>query len=261
MKLQYCSDLHTEHMSPSQVRKLADDLCSAVPDAAILILAGDIGTTSNDNLCLFLDSIEKRYETILYVLGNHEYYSSFNYYGTNGNEKKSDLFSLLSTYPNIKLLDNDVVEIEDITIAGTTLWFDVFHPLAVSTPSWLNDFRYIPGGWSFLREQQLEAELFMRNLLVRNTSVDVLVTHHGVTPRVHPKWKDNPTNIFFYSDITEFIKYMNIRYVIHGHQHDNHSYSITTNNGLEAIVSTNSKGYPNERHSNGFVVDKYLDLV
>jgi predicted phosphodiesterase len=71
VKFQIMSDLHIETLSNNLcidnfVRKSAD----------ILILAGDIGRVHKyEQLERFLKDLCPRFEIVLYVLGNHEYYS------------------------------------------------------------------------------------------------------------------------------------------------------------------------------------------
>jgi predicted MPP superfamily phosphohydrolase len=255
MKLQYVSDLHVECLTTQETTQLAESITQAVPDASVIVLAGDIGNTSSDTLYTFLELLDKRYKHVLYVFGNHEYYSSSYFdYGINGYDKKQDLKNICSSYENIYVLDNNCIDIEGYIIGGTTLWFDTFHPYALLNTHRLNDYRYIPGGGAFLREEQLSAEVFFRQLLVGGTELNLLVTHHNVSPICHPKWKDDPLNVFYYTDMTEYLSYLQIPLVIHGHQHDNLDYSLGNSK-----VLMNARGY--KRADIGFDVGKYVDIV
>lgn len=254
MKLQYVSDLHVEFLSKVGTTALANSIMEAAPEASVLVLAGDIGTLTSGNLFTFLDTIEPRYDKVLYVFGNHEYYTVP--YATS--DTKQDLLDVCVTYPNLEVLDNRCIELNGKTIGGTTLWFDTFHPDSVLNMHSLNDFRVISGGWNFLREEELSAELFVRQLLANDKQLDLLITHHGVTPRVHPNWEGHKTNVFYFKDLTEYLKHLDIPFVIHGHQHTNHTYSVKCNSGNETQVLINARGYyePGE----GFDLAKCIEI-
>lgn len=254
MKIQYMSDLHLECLSLEQIHKVIVSIIEAVPDASVLVLAGDIGNLSSGNLTTFLEAMNSRYDKILYVLGNHEYY-----YPVPIVDIKNRLLALSNDYSNLEILDNRCIEIEGKLIGGTTLWFDTFHPDSVLNMRKLNDFQMIPGGWVFLRDQEIKAELFIRQLLVGKIDLDLLITHHGVTSKVHSMWEGYKTNIFFYKDIEESLKYLGIPYVIHGHQHNSHDYTINCHYSGTTKVLMNPKGYPYESNS-GFDVSKCIEL-
>ena len=255
MKLQYVSDLHVEFLDKKDTKKLATSIMNAVPDASVLVLAGDIGNFSSDSLSTFLDTIEPRYDKILYVFGNHEYYARSH----STTSTKEDLLAFCETYSNLEVLDNRYIELNGKLIGGTTLWFDTCHPDALLNMRKLNDFQRIAGGWGYIREQELAAELFIKNLLLDRVDLDLLITHHGVTPKVHSKWEGSKVNIFFYKDIQDSLRYLNIPYVIHGHQHTNHDYAIRCERYELTQVLMNAKGYPHEQN-NDFSVFKCIDL-
>ncbi len=64
MKLQIASDLHIEFGHNPELRDVG---------ANVLVLAGDIGCADMDTVD-WLHDLSSRYEAVLYVAGNHEFY-------------------------------------------------------------------------------------------------------------------------------------------------------------------------------------------
>ena len=69
--IQLMSDLHLEIERGMEVDYDNFDIPVLVPTLALL---GDIGVVDDPRLFLFLRKLLGRFETILYVLGNHESY-------------------------------------------------------------------------------------------------------------------------------------------------------------------------------------------
>src|SRR3989338_6804688 len=67
MLVDYLSDLHLEFHSKYPLLPKSS--------AEILVLAGDIGYPSHKNWIDFLHYCKTQYKYVLYVAGNHEYYS------------------------------------------------------------------------------------------------------------------------------------------------------------------------------------------
>ena len=109
MKIQVFSDLHLE----KRKIKLPRPLCK------YLILAGDICEIDyiNDNLDFFM-YVNQNWQKIFYVLGNHEFYSKYH----NINYTVDIIRSILSVYPNITIINNEKIQLEDYEILGSTLW-------------------------------------------------------------------------------------------------------------------------------------------
>ena len=71
----------------------------------------------------------------------------------------------------------------------------------------------------------------------------VIITHHGVSPgSIHKRWKNNPANPGFVSDLSAEILETKPDLVIHGHTHDHADYMI----GNTRIIA-NPLGYPKEK--------------
>lgn len=119
MRFHYMSDLHLE----------SEDWDGALPQGEVLIVAGDLGharclvaasddgyaRTQRERLLRFADRVTARFDRVLMVMGNHDHYDGV----------FEDTPHLIRDHlPGITLLDNEAVEIDGISIFGTTLWSD-----------------------------------------------------------------------------------------------------------------------------------------
>lgn len=270
MKIQYISDIHTEFMSVElQMPSVVQSIREGVPDAHILVIAGDLGSyISFKKIHKFLSMITPLYETVLYVLGNHEYYAPLNRTEPVTLAKlKADYRGLENDFKNLFILDDSDILIQGKVFVGTTLWFDTQNPFAITQQGYLNDYRYIPGQATTLESLADKSYAYVEMLAsfadTAPSKIDVLITHHGVSPQVHEKFRGNQNNIFYYRDITRMIERMDIGRIIHGHQHNNHSYDLPVNvhnvEGQRVTVSTNCKGYPDE-YPDGFDYARFIEI-
>jgi predicted phosphohydrolase len=145
MKVKICSDLHLETCEHGH----------GVPDLGegdVLILGGDI-------LCArhfkkdgplhkvyddFLQKCVKNFNEVIYINGNHEFYS-YNYEGT---------FNVLAEYlpKEIHYLENDYVKIKDTIFLGCTLWTDFRNENALEmmeAAQCMNDYKVIRIGSNY----------------------------------------------------------------------------------------------------------------
>ena len=126
MNFQIISDLHGK-INRMEINKKAD----------ILLFAGD----SSENLDITFKMLNSSKIPVLFIPGNHEFYHK-DYYDTY--MKMKDFCD--QSNGNIIFLDNEVVEIDNYQIIGSTLWSDFlnFNPLLIEA-SWssINDYRCI----------------------------------------------------------------------------------------------------------------------
>jgi predicted phosphodiesterase len=123
---QIVSDVHIESNKTT--------LCDVIkPIAPILILAGDVGQPTDDNYHIFFEYVTSNWEKIIYVSGNHEYYDTTGIMTMNRVDNMIN--DMVDKYDNLYYLNNDVIEIDGITIIGSTLWSNPIHDEK------LNDFK------------------------------------------------------------------------------------------------------------------------
>jgi len=135
ISLQILSDLHLEHRTGHvEYEEFLK------PSADVLALLGDIGSPYDPKLSHFLDWCSSRFKHVLYVPGNHEYYSpsgdSYDYIHTK-------LRLMCQQFPNVHLLDNKTFEVDDVVFVGSTLWSDIPVSKDAFLTSYMNDFRMI----------------------------------------------------------------------------------------------------------------------
>ena len=121
-KFQIVSDLHIEYRN----NEIPDPLSLITPTSEILILAGDIGSLYKiKQLQGFLEQLCVHFKTVLYVPGNHEYYMVPNdnsYEPLSMQSLTNRLYYLEKNIPNLYILNQSSVIINNICITGCTLW-------------------------------------------------------------------------------------------------------------------------------------------
>jgi len=215
MRLHVLSDLHQEF---APYRSSADG-------ADVIIMAGDTHTGLNG-----IRWAQKEFDgrQVVYIAGNHEYY---------GKNLRGHLQHMRETAAgtNVHFLEQNTLEIGDVTFLGATLWTDLnffgnepkyrqlrprdLVPVHKETLSWLG--------------QQLEA--------LKGKKV-VVITHHGISRQSVPDhFMGGPSQPAYTSELTEFVLGHPCRLWIHGHTHWAFDYRLG-----ETRVLANPRGYPHE---------------
>ena len=251
MKINYMSDLHLD------IASMADIYNEEAAD--ILVVAGDLAEHPSG-----LDWLKRqatRYEHVLYVLGNHEFYGNeFEFVAPDVREK------LINT--NITLLDNNVFTYKDVVFIGSVFWtnFNKADPLAMWHCSrGLSDYTQIKHkGKSitpeFILEQHYTATAFVMNEVDKYTNSDkkmVVITHHAPSQMAYEGsiYKGDILNTGFASEYFDFVFESKIHSWIYGHLHDAHSYTIGDTN-----LHINARGYFGHEHVPGFSVNKCIEV-
>ena len=130
MKFQLFSDIHIELIK----RKFKD-----IPvESRYLILAGDIGKIGYPNFIEFIQYCSSNWEQVIYVFGNHEFYGSHSI-----ETIRTRFIEFFKTFPNVHLLDNTSIQIEDVTIYGFTGWTLPIFDNSTVARNYLNDYNMI----------------------------------------------------------------------------------------------------------------------
>lgn len=256
MKIQIYSDIHLEHFCAAQY--------FPVGTGDILILAGDILNAKHfktdgylhNVYDRFLNDCSQNFKNVLYVFGNHEFYS-YNYEGV----KKKIKENLPS---NFYLLDNDTVSIQGWNFIGFTLWSDFRNenPLEMMEAECnMNDYKVIRIGSNYRKlraDDTLSFHKESKNYLLKqleNFQENVFViSHHAPSYQSIPQEYKNHSNGAYSSNLDDLIiEHPQIKYWVHGHTHNFFDYQIG-----ECRVICNPVGYPGQ--STGFKEDFYLNL-
>lgn len=255
MKVKVVSDLHLEMCEYGGVPDLGS--------GEILILGGDIlcarhfkknGTLHqvyND----FLQKCINNFDEVLYINGNHEFYSF--HYETTFNVLKEHLPS------KIHLLENDYVKINDWIFIGSTLWTDFRNENALEmmeASRFLNDYKTIRIGSNYRKlrpDDTLEFHKKSKQYLLdkleqfKNEKIWVLTHHAPSYQSIHPKYRMETTNSSYASHLDDLIlNNPQIKYFSHGHTHSSFRYHIG-----KCEIICNPMGYWNSYNTSGLNPD------
>jgi len=236
MRIISFSDLHLEF--GSDIKPPKED------SADVMVLGGDIITLSNyDPLSRFLETWKK---PVLYVTGNHEYYTRMPM------DKENRLFQewLADKHSNVTLLLDYEVVIDGVHFFGGTMWtnFSQGNLQAMNySQQNMNDFRLIKtpdNTWLRPEDTISYHEVFVKKLKSwlkkKPDGPRVVITHHAPALNPHTKYGDSPLMPAFNSlDMVEIIEAHQPDLWIYGHTHECDDQRI----GATRVIS-NQLGYP-----------------
>lgn len=244
MRIHFASDLHLEYLNrrfPDYIR--VDRLCA--PEAELLILAGDIHTGTQ-----MVDKFGSWPHPVIYVPGNHEFYDT-------AIDPQVAAIRTAAQGSSMNVLYRDEWIYQGVRFLGCTLWTDYQlmgtggRQLAsmFACEARIADHRKIMGikkpGQGFSAQQAFDLHLQDRAWLESKLDQPfdgktVVITHHAPSRgSVHPRFRGDPCNAAFVSDLDELVEKADIW--IHGHVHDSFSYHVgkchvMTNPGSYAIT-------------------------
>lgn len=242
MNIQLLSDLHFEgHYDYG--REFIERLDPSETD--VLVLAGDIIPVNLGRTAQTLAAFKDKYDYVLYVPGNHEFY------GTSIQDGMAMLRSA-AMEAGVRLLESYFpVEIGGQRFLGDTMWF----PWSVEADDrdnrrMVNDFRLIKdcNPVAFQKNERFRA--FLGQSLVEG---DVVITHHMPTPKaIAPRFARSRINCYFVSDMTDLIVERKPALWLFGHTHD----GMALTEGPTRLYS-NPMGYLGEnrtRYDDRFII-------
>jgi len=205
MRIQLLSDLHFEFQRDGG-RALVER-CH-VPDVDVLILAGDIAVASGIERALA--QFSERYAHVVYVHGNHEFYTS----------QRAPVLdhtrAACARLGNVHFLDCESVSIGEQRFLGAPLWFAESEDTA-RLSRYLNDYRVIGDYREWVHREHARARAFFESEVRPG---DVVVTHHLPSfGCVVPEFQGHPLNCFFVSDMEHVMRDRRPALWCHGHTH------------------------------------------
>ncbi len=252
MKIQIASDLHLEKRLNYEP-ELYDFY--PVEDRDVLVLAGDIGTYMR--AWSFIEQ-ELRRSPVIYVPGNHEYYSW----------QSREQIDVAWKHKARQNPDLHYLIAEGVTLGGVRFWgapwySDLFGRRDRSylryVENCINDFspRFSAvGKWTIARHLEQHAR---QTKLLREQAgfVDVVITHWAPTlDAVAPRFEGDPLNGYFVNDREDLVEDIAARYWISGHVHDPYDCTVGTTRCIG-----NPCGYPGEaRETEGFRADRMVEV-
>jgi predicted phosphodiesterase len=233
MRIHLLSDLHLEFQP----------FTAAPVEADVVILAGDIDVKARG-----ITWARATFDCpVLYVLGNHEYYS--------GHLQRTLEKMRADSDDHVRVLDRDTVELGGIRFLGATMWTDFAAtgnaPLAaMSAQRSMNDFRLIrTDNYRRIRPADLINESVRTKDWLRTelatpfAGPTVVITHHAPTLR---SLLDNPhagthLDAAYANRWEDLMGGDQVALWVHGHSHVAVDYDV---NGTRVVC--NPRGYPGE---------------
>ena len=240
-----------------------------IPRAPVLALLGDIGNPFTDSLRAFLHLQADRFDKVLFIVGNHEFY---NIGGDTRNvsEQWEWLKSVCDERDNLYLMEKDSIDLNGVRVLGTALWSDIPDGMLQEAEMSMNDY-YLSYNhkdgeeprnltatetrqWYYENRQWLGDEIDRS----RRAGIPTLVlTHH--TPQregtSHPRYARDRLSCCFSSDLTKLLSFP-VKAWACGHTH----YNFDTVIGGTRLVS-NQRGYKGQEKSDyrqdGLVLEIY----
>jgi len=213
-------------------------------DADLVILAGDVARPRQA-----ASWAARLAKPVLYVPGNHEFYD-----GSIGDTV--DELKRFCAGTNIRVLDNEEINVEGVRFLGTTLWTDfmLFGEGAKRVAAmqeavaFMRDFSRIrvdetPGALFTPDDAaalfNVDAEWLASKLAESHRGPTVVITHHAPSRKsIHPRFADSLLNACFVSDAERLVDGRRARLWIHGHTHDSFDYVLK---GTRVVC--NPRGY------------------
>lgn len=209
----------------------------------VLILGGDI---TSDKKELAFQILSKKFKNILYVMGNHDFWRS--------HHQDTIIWAkqLEVKYPGVRVLDNNIVEIQGQRFLGGTLWTPE-DKKSKHLERLMNDFWMINGGASqFIYSENVKTTKFLEDN-VRDG--DVVVTHHLPSwEAISDFWKGNSLNVFFANDLDHILYDKKVVW-FHGHSHDSFDKVI----GHSRVIR-NPRGYTPNGLNRGFRPNMIVEI-
>ena len=176
--VQIASDLHIEYKN----NNIPNALDFITPSADILILAGDIGSFYKiEQLTSFLKNVCSFFQLVLYVPGNHEWYTVPGYEHLNLKTLEKRMRALEEFIPNLKILNCSSVLIDNICFAGCTLWSN---PQGQIPPFIVRINGVHTKEYREKHEKELEYLKKMMNFCKKNNHKLIIITHYPPTKKV-----------------------------------------------------------------------------
>lgn len=237
MKLLIYSDLHLE---------FGTDFTVPESDADVLILAGDITIFKENKLKLLSKFLNGWNKPVLYVAGNHEYYTK------QAMTKGDKLFKeyLAANHPNVTFLQDEEITIGDVHFFGGTMWtdFNKGNPLDMITcQQRMNDYYLIKHKHSqrpLTPEDTIDfhseyVEKLLAWFKTEKTGRRVVISHHAPVVRKNSEHSTSEMQAAYNSlDMVDIILEHQPDLWFYGHTHECDDQMI----GKTRVVS-NPRGY------------------
>lgn len=247
INIQIASDLHIDYKN----NNVPNPLDFINPSADILILAGDIGSFYKiDQLTEFLKALCIYFKIVLYVPGNHEWYTIPEQEPLNYDILEKRMYHIKNVIPNLYILNRSSVCIGNLCIAGTTLWTNpecqvpqfIVRVHGMKTREYQNK-----------HNEDLTYLKKIINYCQKNKHKLLVVTHHPPTKRViDTNKKKNKFPSLYATDLEYLLDKNKVNIWICGHVHKN--FDFISENGCRVVGNQKGKNNQITDYSKEFVI-------
>ncbi len=248
MKIQLLSDIHME-MHKDQGYSFIDSLNP--DDVDILVMAGDIMYLKFfDNAKNKIEKLLAKYKKIIYVLGNHDFYTSSVHTIERVVERLRKTFSADRL---LIFIEPAKVNIDGYNFICGPMWFP-FDENNKYFADLMNDKHYIQGFFpKWVYDQNQLFEHLVNGSLMQN---DIVVTHYLPSHTcVHPYYKNSQLNRFFVNPMDKLILERKPKLWLFGHTHEPVDIKIG-----DTRLICNPFGYPREVKNGRFNEKLVIDI-
>lgn len=238
MTFQVCSDIHLEFIL--EKTEYLEKLLPPIGD--YLILAGDIDYA--ENLDEVFEYCSNKWEKVIFVPGNHEYYGTYIDMGNIIMKELCESYGII-------LLNPGIYEIDNYYIIGATLWSNPIASELRNIICNINDFSYINDNdiSDHVERHKRELKFILDSIENAPKDKEIIVITHFVPDLETARLDGSKLTSYFGTNITHLVK-RKIKAWIYGHSHINTSTII---NGIQLI--SNQIGYEeNKMYNSSFLL-------
>lgn len=236
MKFDLVSDLHLDFFDRMGI---ADDIEKPFyewfdgSESDTLLIAGDIenclGSGKNELADRFFDFVAKRYDNVIAVLGNHDYWNNFPYYDSDRFNFETMVESARTRYGSVRFLNaSETIDLGNFVVIGATMWTDVPTVDRPAIQHHMNDYvMTIHSDGTLLNvndtsDESVRVRNFLSETVSKNPDRDfVILTHHVPYPCYVSSRFSKVSGYAYANNLEGFIRdNPNIRLWVFGHTHD-----------------------------------------
>jgi hypothetical protein len=273
MNIQFASDLHLEfYISEQYTNEFFESLVIPQENANVLVLAGDIGYPEDSITKMFLAWCCSSWPHVVWVLGNHEYYTRRTPKVYTMAEKEQLAEDYMVIHPNLSVLIDsvdDTFEHLGFRILGTTMWTDAdtFHAHELKK---LNDFQMIRmestrpfqiNDWKRLHQA---SRTFLQQELddcAAQGLKAIVVSHYLPTYKmILEQYQGLDLNCGFAAHAEDLLDHSATALWICGHSHGQQTLQYKKRDGTTILCALNARGYPKEDSISTYITTKIIHI-